>query len=181
MNRALFLIAATLVGCKNSAPKNAAHTLDFEAFTIETPVNWQKVNLRGIDSYVGEISIDSTNHLAFDYGRYSSHLSQFDSVRIGGKLFYTDEFDTAQKLTFYDSADAGSDIVRENIDGYGAKLIFPRVVGRGITGIYFDSIGRELGTNLRFNLYGHNLTGVNQKAALRAFRTIRFRKNNSAR
>lgn len=182
MKRVSFLIAIMLIGCKSNPPKKSTHILDFGTFTIETPANWQKYQLRGADSYVGGIQLDSGNRLEFDYGIYSWDLSQYDSMRIRDTLFYIDGFAPAQATNYlFDSAHAAGHVrlshtERDTINGFRAKIVFPRHVGRGFTGVYFDSIGRSDTRNVRLSLCGDSLSAGNQKAAIEAFRTIKFKK-----
>lgn len=56
----------------------------------------------------------------------------------------------------------------DSTDKYIIKTIWPKVAGRGMTGIYFHSRS----SNLTFNLVGYNLTKQNQTLALQAFKTI---------
>ncbi len=60
---------------QNKTKTTSIQILDFDAFQIKAPTNWYKIELKGIDSYVGGIS-DGIDTLVFDYGRYSSNLSE---------------------------------------------------------------------------------------------------------
>jgi hypothetical protein len=61
-----FLTAIIVIGqfaCNQPTPKDDTKTMDFGSFTIETPQTWKPVEEKGVDSYVGKISIDSTDTL----------------------------------------------------------------------------------------------------------------------
>lgn len=42
--------------------------LDFGALTIDVPQRWHKVITHGVDSFVGDIAIDSVDTVGFDLG-----------------------------------------------------------------------------------------------------------------
>src|SRR5689334_12062762 len=69
--RLLCLLALLLVSCSKKDTK----ILDFGKFIIEVPNHWQKVKIKGIDSYVGGIKIDELDSAEFDLGPYSSDLN----------------------------------------------------------------------------------------------------------
>jgi hypothetical protein len=122
-------------------------TLNFGAFTIEVPVSWDRVNVQGIDSYVGRIRIDDQDAIGFDLGRYSNPL-RFENT--------TSYIDT--------------------IDNKSVKIVRPKYSGTGITGIYIDSIGSTKYGNIKFELSGNNLDPENEELVLKAIKTIKFTK-----
>ena len=56
----------------------------------------------------------------------------------------------------------------DSTNNFVTKIIWPKIVGKGLTGIYIQS--RK--TNLNFQLNGRNLTAKDQELALNAFKTI---------
>ena len=51
----------------------------------------------------------------------------------------------------------------KKINGYNAKIVTPKQYGKGITGIYIDSLRFSSSEKLKFNLYGRNLKRNNQE------------------
>jgi hypothetical protein len=147
---ALLLATESLsaVGCSSASNKTAAPTsgwlkIEAGAFSINAPPRWEFHQRQGIDSFVGEFAGDGVV-LRFDFGRYSNPL------------------DEAHEPTYV--------VEHESIGGYGAKIVSPRVPGRGMTGIYFP----EITDGNKLCLYGQNLTKAQQELTLKIFKTIRF-------
>ncbi len=141
------ICAICLLSCHTVKKQDSLHLLDFEAFTIDVPASWEKLTLRGMDSYIGGIKIDATDSVSFDLGMYSFSLN-----------------------------DENSESRSEVIDGYQSKIVTPRKPGKGITGIYIDSLNGAGFSRHKFNLYGHDLSLENQQKFLKAIRTLKFRK-----
>jgi hypothetical protein len=151
----LFLAAILLatgslstVGCssvsnKTTAPASGWVKVEAGAFSIHAPPGWEFHQLQGIDSFVGEFAGDGLV-LHFDFGRYSYPLAE------------------EHEPTYA--------VEHESIGGYRAKIVTPRIPGRGMTGIYFSRVtdGNKL------CLYGQDLTEAQQKLVVRIFETIRF-------
>ena len=70
------LLIIILTTCTDPKPKSETKTMDFGAFTIETPTNWHQLILKGIDSYAGGIVIDGKDTLGFDLGMYANTLTE---------------------------------------------------------------------------------------------------------
>jgi hypothetical protein len=149
--KAIALILVTMISCTGNKLSTEHQTLDFRSFTIEAPASWTKINMRGIDSYIGKIALPLNDTLSFDLGWYSYNLSQ-----------------NAEKNT----------ITWETIDGRNAKIVYPKQSGNGTTGIYIDSLWREGAVSVdKFNLYGVNLEPANEKVLLQALKTLKFYEN----
>lgn len=153
--------------CKQKESKT--HVLDFNQFTIETPKEWQKINARGVDSYIGGIQIDSADMLSFDFGIYSNDLEEY----------LKHSTDTSISWTIYPplsqlGQNRNSEAKFELVDGKTAKIIFPITSGVGVTGIYFDSLKRVNGNNIKLEIAGNNLKPANEKLVLQALRTLKF-------
>src|SRR5438874_3017575 len=90
----LFLI---LLGCSDNTSKAGVKTLDFGFFTMETPISWTKINLQGIDSYIGAIIIDRADTLQFDLGPFANTLTEERPPIIDSSTlrYMTKPFDTS--------------------------------------------------------------------------------------
>ena len=131
-----------------SQPSLEWQEIDAGTFFVSIPRGWEFHKLRGIDSYVGEITGSGTR-LQFDYGSYSNPLD--------------------------DLSNQDYSISFEYIHGRQAKIVFPKTPGRGMTGVYFDGLAGPL-SRTAFNLAGNNLSSTQQGVALQVFRTLRFKK-----
>jgi hypothetical protein len=177
------IIFAVLLSCSETKTTGEKKTLDFGAFTIETPKGWTKIKERGIDSYVGRIAIDESDTLEFDLGWYSNDLTEYQEVKLGdGKTYYISSYDTAYSPTLVDSANkekvVKSNVTWDTIDGRQAKILSSIKPGIGTTGIYFDSLWQAGSDVDKFNLYGTNLKPQNERAVLAAFMTLKFHKSD---
>src|SRR5687767_5441037 len=177
-----FLTAIIVIGltaCSQPQPKGQTKTMDFGAFTIETPHTWKQIKAQGIDSYVGKIAIDDSDILHFDLGWYSNDLTEYQEVKMGdGKTYYISSYDTAYSPKLVDSANRDrvvkSNILWDTVDGRRAKILSPIKAGIGTTGIYIDSLWQAGSDVDKFNLYGTNLKPQNEKAVLAAVKTLKF-------
>lgn len=98
----------TLYSCEN----RDTQILDFGAFSLEAPADWEKFKIKGIDSYVGGIT-NKVDTLFFDYGAYSySFVNQNDTNQI---------------------------LVKDTIYGKVAYYTEPILKGEGYTGIYIEN------------------------------------------
>lgn len=182
----LFLLTTILFSCEKPNDKKSSRTktLDFEKFTIHTPLNWNKIRRQGIDSFVGAIVIDSLDTLWFDYGPYSSSLDEREpdfimrwQLKDLGPTFDTTNYVIVDKPSDIDVDKYKTyNIKWDTIDSRTAKILFQIIPGKGTTGIYFDSVnaGTSIGRT-KFNLYGKNLHPKNEKAFLQVIKTIRFK------
>jgi hypothetical protein len=137
-----------ICGCHSSKPVTSSKELDFVPFTISVPSTWERLDRRGIDSYIGGIIMDDRDTAFFDLGMYSWSLPEENN----------------------------STVTRETIDGYNAKVLIATNGAKGITGIYIDSVSGEGQNRDRFNLYGRNLSTRNRDLLITAARTLKFKK-----
>ena len=174
------IISAGLISCGETRTTSDTKTLDFGAFTLETPMEWTKINERGVDSYVGRIAIDGNDTLEFDLGWYSNDLTEYQEVKMAGETYYINSYDTSYSPTLVDSANKDrvvkSNVTWDTIAGRRAKVLSPIKPGVGTTGIYIDSLWQRGSDVDKFNLYGTNLRPANEKAVLAAFKTLKFHK-----
>ena len=181
----LLIVFFGLSSCRHGQPDQNTKTLDFGAFSIETPKSWTQIRERGTDSYVGRIAIDAKDTLEFDLGWYSNNLYEYDPTILDSDMISS--IDTFRRnirdiIFVKNSRHLDPDKYRRNniswdtIDGRKAKIVYPRESGIGMTGIYVDSLfisGSEVD---RFNLYGNNLRPSNEREVLAALRTLKFHK-----
>ena len=181
--RIIFSVTAfILFSCTNNEEKKLKNTVDFGAFTIETPSNWKKVEVQGIDSRLGRIAIDNKDTLEFDIGPYSWDLTEYLAIKNGdNKTYYIDANDTAEKPTLFDNSNkhkvVKSTIIWDTVDERRAKIVYSIEPGMGLTGIYIDSLWLGHGSVpsiSKFNLYGRKLKAENEKVLLMALKTLRF-------
>lgn len=136
------ILLCFLFGCGTTNTK----TLELGPFNIDVPNEWKSdVPEDQEDSLVGRLK-GKNLILNFDFSTmgYASHLDDFD--------------DTSRNITIDSSGE------------YYIKTIWPKVVGKGTTGIYMQS--RK--TSLNFQMTGNTLTKTQQEQALNAFKTIKI-------
>ena len=136
---------------KSGQPGAIWQVIDAETFFVSIPQDWTFRKLQGIDSYVGEI-VGGGTRLTFDYGDYSNTLA--------------------------DPSNPNYIVSYESIHGRRAKIVIPKTIGKGMTGVYFGDLGGGPLTLSRtaFNLVGQNLSASQQQTALQIFRTLQFKK-----
>lgn len=171
-----------VVGCKDPS---RTKTMDFGLFTIEVPYKWQQVKQNGIDSYVGAIAVDKTDTLYFDLGMYSNTLTEPNIQVITRQMMEENALDSLDYIVVKDimSMNIDADLYRkqnvswDTIDNRRAKIVFPRLSGKGMTGIYIGSLWGD-SSKVRFNLHGVDLKKQTEENLLKAIKTLRFHKRN---
>jgi len=195
---ATFILSLTFSSCEKA--KEAKKTLDFGSFTIDVPSTWDKISQKGVDSYVGQIAIDSTDTLNFDLGWYANDLTEKRKYLIEKNHVYLTketnktifELDHAGNVVdslpniiemewigHVDSVDLNkllNDTVSWTIiDNRKAKLVRPKISGIGTTGIYIDSLWKSGSGTDKFQINGKGLEPDNERLFLQAIRTLRFK------
>ena len=160
-------------------------TMDFGLFTLEVPYKWQQVKQNGIDSYVGAIAVGNTDTLYFDLGLYSNSLTEHNIEVITRQIMEESATDFSDYIIVKDmpilDLDLDADLYRkqnvswDTIDNRRAKIVFPRVSGKGMTGVYIGSLWGN-SSKVRFNLHGSNLKAQTEQDLLKAIKTLRFHK-----
>ena len=181
----LFQISALtilFVGCKDLS---RTKTMDFGLFTLKVPYKWQQVKQNGIDSYVGAIAVDNTDTLYFDLGLYSNSLTEHNIEVITRQMMEESATDSSDYIIVKDmpilDLDLDADLYRkqnvswDTIDNRRAKIVFPRISGKGMTGVYIGSLWGD-SSKVRFNLHGSNLKAQTEQDLLKAIKTLRFHK-----
>lgn len=136
---------------RQSQSDNLDHEIDYRAFKIKVPEGWEKIELQGIDSYVGGIVTNHQDTITFDLGWYSNRLNDEEEKHL---------------------------ISDDTVDHYKVKIVKPKNIGYGITGIYIDSLWESGSGISRFNLYGNDLCLEDHNNLLKAIRTIQFDKKD---
>ena len=139
----LFLWSCATPAAHRQEHDNGWLRLEAGAFSVYAPSGWEFHQKQGVDSYVGEFAGEGIV-LKFDYGQYSSPLDEAKEPKYAVAL--------------------------ESIGGHKAKVVYPRVPGHGVTGIYFKKI---TGSDA-LCLWGQDLTATQQELVLKMFETIRF-------
>lgn len=176
----IFLI---IFSCKNSETKK----VNFEGFSIEIPVKWKQIKLKGVDSYVGGFITQQKDSIIFDFGFYLNSLDTHQKIR--DSLFteliekgneYEHSLEMLDSIISTINIDSLSNYEIEYyvIDNKPAKIIFPKYnKTHGSTGVYFDSIwDKDIEQKVRFNLYGNNLNKHNKEQLIKAIKTLKFEK-----
>lgn len=189
MKKIIFCIIIFAFACtdkKSEPPVSTTKTLDFKKFTIEVPNHWTTVEIQGTDSYVRQIAVGQGDTLVFDYGYYSNSLTEYDPTVLPTSYLaemLKNNRDTAGLIFSDNPGKINIDKIKkqnvtfDSISGFEAKIVFPRKSGRGLTGVYFDSLGNDgrLIGNTRLNLIGKNLKQSNEQDVLKAIRTIKIK------
>ncbi|MCS4163058.1 MULTISPECIES: hypothetical protein [Sphingobacterium] len=179
----LFHISALtilFVGCEDPS---RTKTMDFGLFTLEVPYKWRQVKQNGIDSYIGAIAVGNTDTLYFDLGLYSNSLTEPNIQVITREMIEENNLDSSDFVAVNDimSMNIDADLYRkqnvswDTIDNRRAKIVFPRISGRGMTRVYIGSLWGN-SSKFRFNLQGSNLKAQTEQDLLKAIKTLRFHK-----
>ncbi|ROH89988.1 hypothetical protein EGI15_15015 [Chryseobacterium cucumeris] len=184
MKKASLFIFTTfiLLSCSNHSQKTKS--MDFRSFTLQTPKDWNKLKLDAYDSNAGIIITKNNDSIFYDYGPYSYSLEENVTIinrkDLNELLTVNPKADTTEFIVIDKNASredfVKSKISYKKIDGYKAKIVEPKQVGKGMTGVYIDSLKTESIGNIKFNLYGINLKKESQVELLKAIQTLQFRK-----
>lgn len=185
----LIFLSLLMLSCK---PKSEFKTIDFVDFEITVPQDWNELEFKGIDSYVGGIITPEKDSLIFDIGRYSSDITKNDFPLVFDKSSYAELTKKQKQLLkktkhlLVDSLSGDIDFgkykkhkfVFYKIDCFKAKIITPTNSEFGTTGIYIDSLS---GNSKDFSktgmcFYGYDLKKKTQEDFIEALKTIRLKK-----
>ena len=150
----LFFLWLFIIGCKPTSKQDVPddwHLLDLGQFKIYTPSTWSYEDPgKQEDSFIGQIKGPNVM-LSFDCSDmgYANHL-------------LLKEEDTLNKYS----------IVSDSTQEYVIKSIRPKIPGHGMTGIYI----RSRKSSFNFQMNGQDLSAKDQADALKAFKTITFKK-----
>lgn len=165
-----------LFSCKTDRKK----TISFDVFEITVPDNWKKIDVKGIDSYVGGIKLNDKDTVFFDYGSSTALIDDVIMIEDIKKYsimkregFYVENF----KFSKTPNLDQNQGIfhreyyIYDTINGFIPKIKIPKKIGNGLTAICFDSLNvkRE-----RLYMYAKNLDTLEQFQLVKAFKTIKI-------
>lgn len=181
----LFHISALTILAITCKDPSRTKRMDFGLFTLEVPYKWQQVKQNGIDSYVGAIAVDNTDTLYFDLGMYSNTLTEPNIQVITRPMIEEYNLDSSNFIVVKDmmSMNIDADLYRkqnvswDTIDNKRAKIVFPRISGKGTTGVYIGNLWGDP-SKVRFNLHGSNLKAQTEQDLLKSIKTLRFHKRN---
>lgn len=154
-------------------------TYDFATFEIIGPASWKVVKVEGIDSYVRMLRTESGDTLHFDYGYYSNSLNE-DIPMVQSRKYITSFIENGIDtlgMFFFDAdtlrQEDYSQFLKQNtefitIDGFKAKIVTPKIIGTGITGVYFDSLGTGGAGNIRLNFLGNDLNRKGSRGTIKS-------------
>src|SRR5690554_3573970 len=168
----LFLIL--MISCKS---KSDFKTIDFDIFEISVPQNWKKIEMKGIDSYVGGIVTEKEDTLTFDIGLYSEDATKNNLPLVFDTKNFA-EFSYKEKERLKKTNHLIIDSLSEKIDCFEAKIIRPTNKGFGTTGIYIDSLegSKKMFNKLKMSFYGEDLSKETEIKFIKALKTIRLKK-----
>jgi hypothetical protein len=162
--------------------KDSLKKVDFGGFSGLVPSNWQKTNLKGIDSNVSIVITDKNDTLVIDYGKFSDQFNEIVEVR---SLERKAEFDSVnfhypENMVFSENAEIDQAqglyleeyFFYETIDGKKAKLGFPKLNKNGRCLLHIanaDNNGNKL------SIYVHNVDERTQKEVYSFFKSITFK------
>ncbi|MDR6463361.1 hypothetical protein [Chryseobacterium sediminis] len=159
--------------------------MDFRSFSFQAPKDWNQLTLDDYDSNAGIIITKNKDSIFYDYGPYSNPLDETSAVIISREelrelLKVNPKADTTEFIILNENTRREdfikSKITYKKIDGYKAKLLEPKKIGKGMTGVYIDSLKTGSLGKIRFNLYGTNLKKESQTELLKAIQTLQFTK-----
>ena len=158
-------------------------------FSLKIPKTWKEIEVSGIDSDV-MVFVNSLNDtITSDYGWHSNSLKDEDLPAIFTKIEFN-ELSENEKVNLkeneyiiiedYNNFDYNSitKSVSEiyKIDNRKAKVVVPKISGKGITGVYFEKLYKERGGFMNLNLYGYNVNKETEVEILNVISTIKFNK-----
>lgn len=168
------------LACQTKKDNEQTMTLPF--LTAKIPSSWKVVQLQGIDSNVQGIVTNRGDTLFIDYGPYSYSFDDlevsvrsleqkriFDSVRFHypSRMVFskTPEIDEAQAIHLNEY------FLYDTINGKRAKIVLPKQMGIGLTGIHFPEVDLRGG---KLTIYGRDLDTIQQFATYKLFQSIHF-------
>lgn len=158
--------------------------INLEKFEIVVPLEWETKVIEKNDGYNGVLLVQRDS-IFFNFGIAVSNLAEKEPNVVYIPLrkeqiyedFDTSKFVLAEKQFFDMDEYRKQNVSFAVINGLPAKLTYPRRSGRGLTGVYIDSIKYEKGLshNLGFHLFGNNLSPTKERELLKAITTVVFK------
>jgi hypothetical protein len=161
--------------------KDRLKKIDFGGFCAIIPSNWQKTNLKGIDSNISAVITDKNDTLVIDYGKFSDQFNEIVEVRsLERKAEYDSvKFRYPKSMVFSENAEIDEAqglylkeyFIYENIGGKKAKLGFPKLTKKGRCLLHIsnaDNNGNKL------SIYVNNTDEKTQQEVYSFFKSITF-------
>ncbi|TZG00113.1 hypothetical protein FW781_09345 (plasmid) [Chryseobacterium panacisoli] len=177
------VIVFIVLNCSDNSLKTKS--MDFGSFKVQAPKDWSKLKMDVYDSNAGIIVTKNNDSIFYDYGPYSNPLEETSATIISKEelkelLKVNPKADTTEFIVIDENSNREdfikSKITYKKIDGYKAKILEPKKIGKGMTGVYIDSLKTGSLGKIRFNLYGINLNKESQTELLEAIQTLQFPK-----
>ena len=180
--KSLLVINLFLLGCNQTVMKN--QTVKIGPLSLNVPQGVQVIDAAGIDSHVKLFVLNKKDTLTADLGRHSFPLKEDIKPVISEKEKKDLEILSGRKIESNKViiSDEAEDEIRyglflknyysyDTINGIPIKLVKPKKVGDGITGVYAS----KLKDGNTFVIYGVNLDSLAQKEALDIIKSIKYK------
>jgi hypothetical protein len=188
MSKSLSVLIACFLffSCKDNEKPIARDVTIGNILVIQVPDKTKFVEGKGIDSYVAYLISGKNDTFHIEYGNKGIISSFYDVspsvfplsqkeriVKTSGKEPSADEV----LFSEYPEEDREQKIFDKNYFMYDTinkivvKLVQPKRVGDGITGLYIP----KLKNGKSFSIYAQNLDSTSQRIALQMFATIRYK------
>ena len=183
--RMFIKIGLSLLACKLAFACNKDKSLiDFNYFTVQAPEEWKRIEIKSVDNESGLILIGDKDTLFYDMGAYSNSLTERRDVKLIPLKFKNElKIDDTTNVIYVSNGKMDYDLYyRQNAvfqykDSILIKYVFPRWPGKGITGLYIDSLKNEPKGNIKFSIFGENLDKIKQEEVISVLKTIRIKRN----
>ena len=174
-----------IISCTNHNKLNYKR-IDIDVLTMQVPSSYQFKPQMGVDTYVGYLYDDKYDTFFIEFGNqhFVDHLF-VDGPTIfseGAKGRFTKNLGKVPGpdealFSKFPEEDTKEAIFQKNyylydtINRIVVKIVQPKKIGEGITGIYIP----QLRDSNSVNVYANNLDSAHHVEALKMFRTIQYR------
>lgn len=175
----LFVSVSILFSCSKEVEKEKV--LELDGFTMTGPGEWEiekeegsQLILLGHDTAIVQVGVSTDTLLeALPNVAPKAMIPIFlaNGVDTSGWRFLKKDHVTLADMKPY--MKHTYDTV--TIDGVKAKLVKPKKVAYGMTGVYFDKVKASDGTSQRLTIVGHDMSEEDQNNLLAAIHSLRFK------
>jgi len=179
MRKAFFYISFIVISCSTNIDEKI---VELEHYSLSVPGEWFLVQTDGIDSKITMLITKSTDTIYLDYGQHVQGFSETIKVHSLESKVHFDSIDWPYRHEMIFSKNATVEERQgiyldeyyryDTIDGRQAKIMLPKVVGKGSTGIHFDSLNQK---NEKFTIVGNNLDETVREKLQKVFYTVEFK------
>tara|TARA_R110000796_G_scaffold71409_3_gene162075 strand:- start:65085 stop:65642 length:558 start_codon:yes stop_codon:yes gene_type:complete len=168
-------LAVSLFACETEGFK----LMDFEKFEMEVPSDWEIIQLKGIDSYVGGVITSEGDTLIFDLGWFSQDVEERDIAFEMDESYLENWKPNEEGMIPNDSAFIRAykphhSYQYDSIDCFKVKFVTPLDTLGGFSGVFIDSLKVDGVDVTKFNFYGWGLSDRTEKEFIAALKTISF-------